>query len=123
MGREFLTVEYQDRRYRNETNEQPSEIGAHEWSRTFKDLKPILAKYLPQPRENPRILHLGCGTSTLTAYLHAIGYYNQTNVDFSAVAIEEMKVKHHAIRYETKCCPYKDESFLPSGPIPVSMIS
>ena len=59
---ELATVEYWDARY-SSTQET-----SYEWFKSFENLKPFLAKYLPAPAErsespSPRALHLGCGNS------------------------------------------------------------
>ena len=86
MGIEELScAEYWDKRY-DKSND-------HEWFRTFDQLRSFFDKHLPQDR-GTRILHLGCGTSTLTVDLYALGYRHQTNIDFSEVAIQSMKEKY-----------------------------
>ena len=67
----------------------------HEWFRTFEKLQPFLKKWLPNPSPlEPRILHLGCGDSTLTADLFNLHYTNQLSVDFSETVIKQMQEKH-----------------------------
>ncbi|KAF4632269.1 hypothetical protein G7Y89_g5857 [Cudoniella acicularis] len=55
------------------------------------------ARYRSEQRDSQNgchILHLGCGSSHLTADLYALGYTNQNNVDFSSVVINAMKIKY-----------------------------
>ncbi|CAD6440197.1 e348e4a1-4fd9-45a3-b1eb-fc42f559b4e1 [Sclerotinia trifoliorum] len=76
------------------------EIESFEWFKDFQSLKPFFEKHLPSPgedkeeRKGPRVLHLGCGNSTLTYDLHIDGYRNQISVDFSEVVIQRMSKKY-----------------------------
>ncbi|KAF7874212.1 hypothetical protein EAF04_002884 [Stromatinia cepivora] len=76
------------------------EIESFEWFKDFQSLKPFFEKHLPSPGKNreegkePRVLHLGCGNSTLTYDLHTAGYRNQTSIDFSEVVIQRMSKKY-----------------------------
>lgn len=54
------TQEHWDSRY---AGGREDGLGEHEWFRSFKELRPFLAKHLPSHAVQPRILHLGCGTS------------------------------------------------------------
>ena len=67
---------------------------SHEWFRTFEKLQPFLERRLPKPSLKPRILHLGCGDSSLTASLFDLHYTNQLSVDFSETVIKQMQRKH-----------------------------
>jgi EEF1A lysine methyltransferase 4 len=49
-------------------------------------------------RSLPKILVLGCGNSTFSSDLYDAGFTNIVNIDFSAVVIEKMRVKHSALR-------------------------
>ncbi|KAE8449647.1 hypothetical protein EG329_007977 [Mollisiaceae sp. DMI_Dod_QoI] len=97
---ELAHPEYWNERY---TAEQKAEedgnktLDSYEWFRTFEALRPFFAKHLPHPPNDSHILHLGCGNSTLTADLHALGYTNQTSVDFSQVVIDAMKAKYSSL--------------------------
>ncbi|TEY86638.1 hypothetical protein BOTCAL_0005g00600 [Botryotinia calthae] len=79
------------------------EIESFEWFKDFLSLKPFFEKHLPSPGENseegsgPRVLHLGCGNSTLTHDLDTIGYRNQISVDFSEVVIQRMSDKYSGL--------------------------
>ncbi|RPB12470.1 S-adenosyl-L-methionine-dependent methyltransferase [Morchella conica CCBAS932] len=63
-----------------------------DWFRDFQSLKPFFAKHMPD--KAARILHLGCGNSTLSADLANEGYTDQVMVDFSEVIIAQMKERH-----------------------------
>ena len=41
-----------------------------------------------------KILHLGCGNSTLPGDMLKDGYTEQTALDYSAIVIERMQVMH-----------------------------
>ncbi|MCJ1421107.1 hypothetical protein MMC32_007469 [Xylographa parallela] len=71
-----------------------SDHATHEWFRTFEKLRPFLEKELPRASSEPRILHLGCGDSTLPADLANLHYHNQLAVDFSDVVITQMRARH-----------------------------
>jgi SAM-dependent methyltransferase len=70
-------------------------LGTFEWFRSFSDLQPFFSAHLRPPDTTPRILHLGCGNSSLTSDLWHIGYRNQTSVDFSQIVIDAMSKKYH----------------------------
>ena len=55
---------------------------------------PFVSKHLPEPETNPRILHLGCGNSTLAADMVLRGYSNHQLVDFSSVVIQQMQLEY-----------------------------
>lgn len=119
--KELSRKEYWDERYINESNlNQPDEAN-YEWFKTFEQLRPFLQNHLPSPSSEPRILHCGCGTSvslsthsseilrtnltsiqSLTADLYAFGYTNQISIDFSEIAIEDMKQKYAALDQDWK---------------------
>lgn len=91
--KELTTVTYWDDRYeagRNGVQDEES----YEWFRTFEQLRPFLESNLPAVSASPKILHLGCGTSSLTADLFNLGYQRQCSVDFSPIAIEAMKTQY-----------------------------
>ncbi|TVY47578.1 Endothelin-converting enzyme [Lachnellula occidentalis] len=91
--RELTYPEYWNKRYISEQKDAAT-LGSYEWFRNFEKLHPFLNKHLPAPCENPHILHLGCGNSTLTADLHDTGYKTQTSIDFSPVVINAMSAKY-----------------------------
>lgn len=84
---ELATSEYWNHRY--------EEIGAEEaydWFRDWEQLGAWFKDHLSRP--HAKILHLGCGNSTLTSDLHRLGFTNQTNIDFSDVVITAMATKY-----------------------------
>ena len=93
--KELAFAEYWDKRYKGDlkTDEEEDEE-QYEWFKTFDKLRPFLVKHLPPGSEHPRVLQLGCGTSTLTGDMYNLGYHEQVSIDFSPVAIEVMKDKY-----------------------------
>lgn len=64
--RELSTADYWEKRYAKEQDASEQAAGNdedYEWFKTYAKLKPFLDKHLPNTTSNPRILHLGCGTS------------------------------------------------------------
>lgn len=62
--KELSYKEYWDQRYLKENEQQSEKDEAnYEWFKTFEKLRPFLVRHLPNVSSNPRILHLGCGTS------------------------------------------------------------
>ncbi|KAL8688062.1 MAG: hypothetical protein Q9218_005931 [Villophora microphyllina] len=88
--------EYWDKRYGDLSE------GGHEWFRTFEKLHPFLERQLPDPRIGARIIHLGCGDSTLPADLLNLNHTNQLSVDFSEVVIEQMRSKHPDLEWRVE---------------------
>ena len=79
--------EYWDERYKDENE-------SHEWFRSFAKLQSFLREELPQSSTRPVILHLGCGDSTLTSELAALGYRSQISIDFSETIIAQMRSRY-----------------------------
>ncbi|KAL9092160.1 MAG: hypothetical protein Q9165_004593 [Trypethelium subeluteriae] len=80
-------------RYSKSDGEHPT----HEWFKSFDALRPFLARNFLEtrkPDEDPRILHLGSGDSTLPYDLASLGYKNQLCVDFSDVVVQYMASRH-----------------------------
>ncbi|KAK6441300.1 hypothetical protein LTR95_002467 [Oleoguttula sp. CCFEE 5521] len=95
-GKALATPEYWNSRYEKSASDQPT----HEWFRSFEALKPFLEPhlYVPFPAENnPRIVHLGSGDSTVPADLGKRGYVNQLCVDFSQIVVDLMSKRHECI--------------------------
>ncbi|KAH6675473.1 S-adenosyl-L-methionine-dependent methyltransferase [Halenospora varia] len=93
--KELAYPKYWDERYREQTTgETSTQSESFEWFRNFAQLRPFFEQHLPPSSSGCQILQLGCGNSTLTGDLHALGYTNQTSVDFSQVVIEAMKSKY-----------------------------
>ncbi|PNS14796.1 Queuine tRNA-ribosyltransferase-like protein [Sphaceloma murrayae] len=85
----LATPEYWNGRYSQADGEKPT----HEWFKTYDALKPFLTRHLFEPRrpeDNPSILHLGSGDSTIPSDLASRGYKRQTCVDFSDVVVALM---------------------------------
>lgn len=62
--KELSRKEYWDDRYAEERGKQEHSGQAnYEWFKTFEKLRPFLSKHLPDTSCQPRLLHLGCGTS------------------------------------------------------------
>ncbi len=74
-----------------------------DWYLDMSRLAPLLRLYSPLPStaseqeldtpqtgSTPRVLHLGCGNSALTAELWDYGYRDLTNIDISDVLIQNM---------------------------------
>ena len=61
----------------------------YDWLLTFDKLKPHL---LPLLKSMDHILIVGCGNSSLSADLYDAGFIHITNIDFSPVVIEKMKM-------------------------------
>ncbi|MCJ1377540.1 hypothetical protein MMC17_000635 [Xylographa soralifera] len=89
--KELGSPDYWNKRYNKGAE---SEQATYEWFRTFEKLRFFFEKELPNASLEPRILHLGCGDSTLPADLANLQYRNQISVDFSDVVIKQMQSKH-----------------------------
>lgn len=74
--KELRLAGYWDARY---AGTDAKKEGAHEWLRTFEDLKPFLIRRLPPMGHPPTsILHLGCGIS-VSALLYIVGMLSSCN--------------------------------------------
>lgn len=69
--------------------------GAKEWLADYATLRPLLRPLL-QPHH--RILLLGCGNSSLGADLHADGFVEVVNTDFSEVVVARQRRRYAALR-------------------------
>lgn len=90
---ELAYASFWDQRYLNSSGDYPT----HEWFKNFESLKTFFNKHLVElkgPDTNPRILHLGCGDSTVPIDLLSLGYQNQICIDFSSVVIQLMSQRH-----------------------------
>lgn len=83
----------------------------------FESIKHKVMPYMPEAGLSSAILNIGCGNSRLAEQLLEDGYSNLTNVDLSAVVIEEMTKKFagkDGVRFQrmdiTKM-EFPDESF------------
>ncbi|RDW66924.1 hypothetical protein BP5796_09673 [Coleophoma crateriformis] len=122
--KELADPKYWDERYikEREKNGEDSEatLESFEWFRDFQKLRPFFETNLPSPQSECHILHLGCGNSTLTADLHALGYTNQTSVDFSHVVIDAMKIKYSDLDTRWKFMDVRDLQ-LPDASVDVAI--
>ncbi|KAG5769301.1 hypothetical protein H9Q69_010265 [Fusarium xylarioides] len=90
--------EYWDSHYATSNDNDP----AHEWYRSFSQALQFLQKNLLEQtgrtaQDDPRILHLGSGDSTVPAELAERGYQKQLCVDFSPVVVNMMTERHKEI--------------------------
>ncbi|KAI1045378.1 hypothetical protein LB505_014198 [Fusarium chuoi] len=90
--------EYWDSRYVTSNNCDQT----HEWYRSFSQVLQFLQKNLLEQagrtaQDDPRILHLGSGDSTVPAELAERGYQKQLCVDFSPVVVDMMTKRHKEI--------------------------
>ena len=69
----------------------------YEWLASFPAVKENLARLLPEPKLDPKILVVGCGNSKFSEQLHDAGWTNITSIDFSAVVIERMSTNPSAL--------------------------
>lgn len=68
--KELSRKEYWDERYSKEADSKNFDQPNYEWFKTFEQLRPFLQNHLTPASSNPRIVHLGCGTS-VSRYLVA----------------------------------------------------
>ncbi|CAI6336952.1 unnamed protein product [Periconia digitata] len=97
-------AEFWDERYAkatsNDTNNDDDvedKKPTHEWFRDFKSLEPFFAQHLfgvKKPEDDPKILHLGSGDSTIPYDLLNHGYKGQLCLDFSSVVVDLMTSRH-----------------------------
>ena len=102
-NREYKNVEYWDKRYTSEES--------YDWFFTWPELREKLS---PHITHQDRILHLGCGNSTVSADMFDDGYTNLVNVDFSEVVIHNMAEKRPDmswIRMDIRDMPLEGGSF------------
>lgn len=92
---DFTSSEYWSeffKKYGGESNR------AFEWYGDFEVLRDLLIQSLRNSGrselDNKRILHVGCGNSTLPAKLYDEGFTDITNIDFSSQIIELMREKN-----------------------------
>jgi EEF1A lysine methyltransferase 4 len=108
-ARDLSQLSYWDNHYSAESRDpQSGSDESYEWYLS-DDLPTFLERHLPSPApattsssSSPRILHLGCGTSTLTAKLLSLGYRNQCSIDFSPVAIQTMRTRYAGLEAESE---------------------
>ncbi|KAF2673400.1 hypothetical protein BT63DRAFT_155403 [Microthyrium microscopicum] len=116
----LATPEFWDSRYKIADNhEKPT----HEWLCTFENLHSFFSRNLYRAKEsdqNPQILHLGCGDSTVPHDLALIGYDNQLCLDFSPVVIELMKTRYPVSGIEWRFGDVRDMHDVPSSSVDVA---
>ncbi|KAH7649605.1 hypothetical protein FG379_001231 [Cryptosporidium bovis] len=95
--------DFSSSRYWDEFFRKRGENGNHsfEWYGEFCELEGLLVDSMIRSGdgersrfENKKILHIGCGSSSLGADLYDIGFKNITNIDFSKDIISEMLKKN-----------------------------
>jgi 2-polyprenyl-3-methyl-5-hydroxy-6-metoxy-1,4-benzoquinol methylase len=80
------------------------DVTQHDWFGVYSEFRPALLPHLPHM--SAQILHVGCGTSTLTADLCADGWHNITSIDYSHVCVQLMRAKYADTLPAT--CPYEE---------------
>lgn len=85
----YGTQEYWDERYAREAPE-----AEFDWLKTYAEMKPFIHRHVPD--KTSRVLHLGCGNSTLPKDMYDDGYEEQTALDYSAIVVERMKALHES---------------------------
>jgi SAM-dependent methyltransferase len=84
-NREYGTFEYWETRYANEQGQ------SFDW---FKDIESLAEDTIALfPDAQHRILHLGCGNSTLGELLYKRGYHKIVNLDYSPSVIRDMSAR------------------------------
>lgn len=63
-----------------------------EWMAGYADLQDLLRRICTS--SDARVLHLGCGTSSLGEEMYDAGYKRITNIDISAVAVNAMRTRN-----------------------------
>ena len=106
---ELSHARYWDERYSQSDGLSPT----HEWFRSFSALESFFASNLIDsngftPQDEPFILHLGSGDSTIPVELAARGYRRQLCVDFSATVVNLMKERHAEYGIEWRLMDVRD---------------
>ncbi|KIJ61960.1 hypothetical protein HYDPIDRAFT_115096 [Hydnomerulius pinastri MD-312] len=92
-NQEYGTKDYWDSRYSQEAPDS-----SFDWFKSYGDLASQLRELIPD--KNAKILMLGCGNSKFSEDMWEDGYKNIVNVDYSAIVIEQMRLRHAEIRPE-----------------------
>jgi ubiquinone/menaquinone biosynthesis C-methylase UbiE len=84
-----------------------------DWYQEWDGIKDIVTQYV---QHSFKILHAGCGRSTLSVQMMNEGYENITNMDISQSAIEDMKSEYNDLPMQwdvkdVKRMDYPDRSF------------
>ncbi|CBQ69358.1 conserved hypothetical protein [Sporisorium reilianum SRZ2] len=82
---QFAEREYWEQRYADESEQE------FDWFKNYDDLKELFDELIPR---SARILMLGCGNSTLSPQMHAAGYTNIVNIDYSTTLISRLTSRY-----------------------------
>lgn len=96
---DYGSLDYWDKRYEKEEF-------AYDWYMSYGDIREYLLKDALEgmpPKENIKVLIVGCGTSDVGINMVSDGFGNITCIDYSEVAIRKMSEKHK----QTKGLTYK----------------
>lgn len=86
-GHEFRDKEYWDKFFKMRGSK------AFEWYGEYENLCGILHKYV---KLTDAVLVIGCGNSKLSERMYDVGIPNITNIDLSAIVIQQMQAKNRA---------------------------
>lgn len=89
QSQEFTNKQYWNQFFQRLDNK------AFEWYGKTEDIFPVISQSL---HSKSKILMIGSGNSNLSSDLYDSGYHDITNVDYSEVAVEEMKRKNQTTR-------------------------
>ncbi|KAH7881780.1 S-adenosyl-L-methionine-dependent methyltransferase [Phlebopus sp. FC_14] len=92
-NQDYGTKEYWNLRYSQETADS-----SFDWFKSYADLADHIRVLVPDKKS--RVLVLGCGNSKFSEDMWDDGYTNIVNVDYSAVVIEQMRIRHSGSRPE-----------------------
>jgi SAM-dependent methyltransferase len=81
----YGSAEYWEKRYAKEDT-------LFEWLLGWKELGPVL---IPVIDKSAKIMHIGCGNSTIGMDLHECGYGSIVNTDIAPTVIEQMKQRYN----------------------------
>ncbi|KAK0648098.1 S-adenosyl-L-methionine-dependent methyltransferase [Cercophora newfieldiana] len=100
-------------------------VPTHEWYRSFLTLEPFFALNLFNsegfaPQDEPLLLHLGSGDSTIPVELAARGYKYQLCVDFSSIVVKLMKERHAGYGIEWRWMDVRDMKTLEDASVDVA---
>jgi len=98
---------YWERRFAVETK--------YEWLCEYKHFAPIVDEYVKD--KNETLLHIGCGTSSLSHDMHTAGFADVINVDFSQTLIDRCAGAYQHMQWV--CADMRDLSSIPSNSIGV----
>jgi len=90
-NKSYNDVKYWDARYREEEQ--------YDWLAGYGLVKHILGEKLKRFGKDAKILHLGCGNSSLPMDLYNDGWTDITNIDISEVVVDRMKEQHGHMKW------------------------